>query len=120
MSQSYPAVPAKPSQVLSFPTNPKADWKARFDRIFDYDKGHILTFPFTYIKDRQALFDLYKAIPQVFSDYPGIVDTFFDDTRRACEVAEEAIEKERLKNLPGDPAALIRFRPAVGKEVAHG
>jgi hypothetical protein len=124
MSQLYPAVPAKPHQVLSFPSTPNPDqpvhWKTRFEHLHEHGRYTLLGFPFTCIEEKQALLDLYDAVPDLLRDYPGVVDKFFQDADIAMDVAEQSIEDERRRNAPGDPEALIRFRPADEKEVSHG
>lgn len=100
------------NKVVAFPAPIKSDsqdWEVRFHRIFDHGEGFFLTFPFTYFTHRQALLALYQAVPKVLSKYPGLVEEFFDDARRACETAEKKIEQDRLKNLPGDPGQLLTF-----------
>jgi len=124
MSQSYPAVPAKPHQVISFPSTPNPDepvhWKTRFNWLHEHGKYMLLGFPFTCIEHKQALLDLYEAVPDLLQDYPGVVDKFFEDADIAMDVAEQSIEEKRRRNAPGDPGALIQFRPAAGREVSHG
>jgi len=120
MPKSSPAVTAKPSHVVSFPTKDKpVHWKDRFGSLYDQGKGTMLGFPFTCIREKQALLDLYEAVPVVLKDYPGVVDKFFEDADISMDVAEESIEKKRLRNAAGDPDALIRFRPAAGREVTN-
>jgi hypothetical protein len=120
MSQAQPADPAASSHaVLFFPT-PGFDWKARFDRVFAHGHGNFLTFPFTNILDRTALFQLYQAVPEVLKGHPGLVDDFFDNASLACQAAEKEIEKSRLKAMPGDPGQIVLFRPAARTEVSHG
>lgn len=124
MLQSHPAVPATPRQVLSFPSTPNPDkpvhWKTRFERLHEQGKFTLLGFPFTCIQDKQALLELYEAVPELLKDYPGVTDKFFRDADIAMDVAEESIADERRRHAPGDPSALIRFQPAAGKEVVHG
>jgi hypothetical protein len=120
MPKSSPAVTAKPSHVVSFPTKDKpVHWRDRFKSLYDQGKGTMLGFPFTCIREKQALLDLYEAVPVVLKDYPGVVDKFFEDADISMDVAEESIEKKRLRNAAGDPDALIRFRPAAGREVTN-
>ena len=95
--------------IMAFPSSKQSDWKARFQRIIDHGKGHFLCFPFTYIRNRDALFDLYEAAGEVFKKYPAVAEDFFDDAERAAELAEKSIEEDRLKTLPGDPEQLIHF-----------
>jgi hypothetical protein len=121
MSQSYPAVPAQTHQVLCFPSQSKpVHWKDRFKRLHEHGKYTLLGFPFTGIEDKQALLDLYEAVPDLLKDYPGVVDKFFHDADIAMDVAEQSIEEKRRRNAPGDPGALIRFRPVSEKEASHG
>lgn len=124
MLQSYPAIPAKPNQVLSFPSTQTPDqpehWKDRFNRLHETGRFTLLGFPFTCIEDKQALLDLYEAVPELLKEYPGVVDKFFESADIAFDVAEQSIEEERRRHAPGDPEALIRFRPSAGKEVSHG
>ena len=119
MPQSHPAVPAKHSQVISFPSTHKPDkpvhWKARFERLHDQGKFSLLGFPFTCIEDKQALLNLYEAVPALLKDYPDVVDEFFSDADAAMDVAERYIEEARRKTAPGDPGALIQFRLPAGR-----
>jgi hypothetical protein len=97
-------------KVIAFPPSKKSDWKARFERLYDQGYGTSLTFPFTCIREKQALLDLYEAVPELLKDYPWVVDKFFEDADIAFKVADEDIEEERLKNAAGAPNMLIQFK----------
>jgi hypothetical protein len=120
MSQVQLADPATSHRILLFPSTPGFDWKARFNRIFDHGQGFFLTLPFSYVQEKTALLRLYQAVPEVLSGHPGLVASFFEDALRACETAEEKIETEQQKTLPGDPAQIIPFnQTAVRKGACH-
>jgi hypothetical protein len=118
MSQSQSAVPATHPHVLSFPDqgNP-AHWKARFNRIFDHGKAHLLCFPFSEIRHKQALLDLYEAAGQVLEKYPAVAREFFADADIGFGLAEKAIEKKMANTPPKTPATVLQFKPKGGQ---HG
>ncbi len=100
------------NKVVSFQTSkPEAlRWKDRFKRLHEQGKFTMLGFPFTTIENKQALLDLYEAVPHVLKDYPGVVDKFFEHADIAMDVAEQSIEDERRRSAPGDPDALVQFK----------
>jgi hypothetical protein len=120
MPQVQLADPAASHRILLFPSTPGIDWKARFNRIFDHGQGFFLTLPFTYVQEKTALLRLYQAVPEVLAGHPDIAAAFFKDALRACETAEEKIETEQQKALPGDPAQIIPFnQTTTRKGVCH-
>ena len=106
-------------KVISFQTSSKPealDWKDRFNRLHETGRYTLLGFPFTCIEEKQALLDLYEAVPELLKDYPGVVDRFFRDADIAFDVAEKSIEEERRRNAPGDPDQLIHFNKTGAKQ----
>jgi hypothetical protein len=96
--------------IMAFPSSKQSDWKARFECLFDQGKGTLLAFPFTTIREKRALLELYEAVPRILKRYPEVVEEFFRDADIAIKVAKEAIEEERQRNAPGDPDALVQFK----------
>jgi hypothetical protein len=120
MSKKPSAVPATHARIIAFPETQHPDgWKARFEHLYDQGKGTLLGFPFTGIKDKHALLDLYEAVPGLLKNYPDVVNQFFEDADISFKVAEQSIEDARRRNAAGDPDALIWFRPAAGREVTN-
>jgi hypothetical protein len=115
MSQSPSAVPATHPHILFFPD--AHDWRSRLNRIFDHGKVHLLCFPFSQIRDKQALLDLYEAAGRVLEKYPGTAHEFFEDADICFGLAERAIETPRGRHRPKAPAEILPFTPKGG---GHG
>jgi hypothetical protein len=111
MSTPPLAVPATHPHVLSFPDqgNP-AHWKARLNRIFDHGKAHLLCFPFSEIRHKQVLLDLYEAAGRVLEKYPGTAHEFFEDADICFGLAERAIARGRGGRNAQEPAQIIYLK----------
>ena len=107
------------NKIVSFQGSSSPDkpehWKTRFNRLHETGRFTLLGFPFTCIENKQALLDLYEAVPELLKDYPGVVDKFFENADIAMDVAEQSIEEERRrreeKEKEKDEAASVKTLP---------
>jgi hypothetical protein len=108
MSSSPLAVPADQTTIIPFPD--ARDWHARFNRIFDHGKAHLLCFPFSEIRHKQVLLELYDAAAQVLQKYPDVAREFYADADIGFGLAERAIARAREKRPAEEPGIIIKFR----------